>query len=126
VQIARVLAGASQTSLIMSKHSIKNSEFLTRKRLIDERLKKSSWKVVRYKDDRSPSEYVAEVASRYGFCAIEEYPTQNGPADYALCVGGKVVGIVEAKKLTLGPQNALTQAERYSSFGAKQKQSASA
>lgn len=47
-------------------------------------------------------------------CAIEEYPTEAGPADYALCVGGKILGIVEAKKLTLGPQNVLSQAERYS------------
>jgi type I restriction enzyme R subunit len=29
-------------------------------------------------------------------------------------VGGKILGIVEAKKLTLGPQNVLIQAERYS------------
>jgi len=56
----------------MSKDSLKKSEFLTRKRLIDDCLKKAGWKVVRYKDDRSPSEYVAEVAGRYGFCAIEE------------------------------------------------------
>lgn len=50
----------------------------------------------------------------YDRCAIEEYVTDNGPADYALCVDGRLVGIVEAKKLTLGPQNVLTQAERYS------------
>ena len=97
----------------MSKDSLKKSEFLTRKRLIDDCLKRAGWKVVGYKDDRSPSEYVAEVAGRYGFCAIEEYPTENGPADYALCVGGRILGIVEAKKLTLGPQNVLMQAERY-------------
>jgi type I restriction enzyme R subunit len=35
------------------------------------------------------------------------------PADYALCVDGHVVGIVEAKKLNLGPQDVLMQAERY-------------
>src|SRR5262249_29727871 len=39
--------------------------------------------------------------------------TASGPADYALGVGGSVLGIVEAKKITLGPQDALTQAERY-------------
>jgi type I site-specific restriction endonuclease len=38
----------------------------------------------------------------------------GGPADYALCMGGRIVGIVEAKKLTLGPQNVPSQAERYS------------
>jgi type I restriction enzyme, R subunit len=47
-------------------------------------------------------------------CAIEEFETANGPADYALCLAGQIVGIVEAKKLTLGPQNVLLQAERYS------------
>jgi len=34
--------------------------------------------------------------------AIEEFETANGPADYALCVDGRILGIVEAKKLTLG------------------------
>ncbi len=45
--------------------------------------------------------------------ALEEFPTDNGPADYALCVDGKIVAVVEAKKVTLGPQNVLSQAERY-------------
>ena len=49
----------------------------------------------------------------YDRCAIQEFPTANGPVDYALCVGGHILGLVEAKKLTLGPQNVLTQAERY-------------
>ena len=35
-------------------------------------------------------------------------------ADYALVVDGQLLGVVEAKKVTLGPQNVLTQAERYS------------
>ena len=48
-----------------------------------------------------------------GAYRIEEYETNNGPADYALCHDGRVLGIIEAKKLSLGPQNVLTQAERY-------------
>ena len=47
-------------------------------------------------------------------CAVEEYPTSNGPAAYALVIDSQVMGIVEAKKLTLGPQNVLSQAQRYS------------
>jgi type I restriction enzyme R subunit len=43
----------------------------------------------------------------------EEEETSNGPADYALWLDKKIVGVVEAKKVTLGPQNVLTQAERY-------------
>src|SRR5439155_21015488 len=38
----------------------------------------------------------------------------EGPADYALCVAQRVQAVVEAKKLTVGPQGVLTQAERYS------------
>jgi type I restriction enzyme R subunit len=35
-------------------------------------------------------------------CAVEEYQTPNGPADYALIAGGRILGIVEAKKLSVG------------------------
>ena len=42
----------------------------------------------------------------------EEEETDNGPADYALWLGDKIAGVVEAKKVTLGPQNVLTQAQR--------------
>jgi type I restriction enzyme, R subunit len=83
-----------------------NSEWLTRKRLIDGRLKAAGWHVVPFAPDAA--------LSGLHRTAIEEYPTANGPADYALCLGGRIVGILEAKKLTLGPQNVLSQAERYS------------
>ena len=45
--------------------------------------------------------------------AVEELPTANGLADYALFVGGRLLGIVEAKKVTVSPQNVLEQAKRY-------------
>lgn len=83
-----------------------NSEWLTRKLLIDGKLKAAGWSVVPF----VPEKLLASCEK----CAIEEFPTANGPADYALCLGGQIVGIVEAKKLTLGPQNVLSQAERYS------------
>src|SRR6266404_284356 len=89
-----------------SPPSPSNSEWLTRKRLIDSMMKASGWKV---------APYVAERPLTAHNCyAIEEYPTAAGPADYALCVNGQIIGIVEAKRLTLGPQNVLSQAERYS------------
>ena len=90
----------------MFKTAPAKSEFVTRKEIVDRRLKEAGWKIVRFDAGKS--------LSTYERCAVEEYPTENGPADYALCVGGNVLGIVEAKKLTLGPQNVLTQAERYS------------
>jgi type I restriction enzyme R subunit len=92
--------------LNMPNASPANSEWLTRKRLIDSKLKAVGWRVIPF-DSTKP-------LSSLGRCAIEEYQTVNGPADYALCLGGQIVGIVEAKKLTLGPQNVLSQAERYS------------
>lgn len=82
------------------------SERQTRKRRIDPLLKSLGWKIVPFVEGRP--------LSALSNCAIEEYPTDNGPADYALCVNGEILGVVEAKKLTLGPQNVLTQAQRYS------------
>ena len=81
------------------------SEWQTRKKRIDTRLAALGWSVVPFTDGKP--------LSAYDRCAIAEFPTENGPADYALCAGGHIVGIVEAKKLTLGPQNVLSQAERY-------------
>lgn len=81
------------------------SERLTRKRRIDPELEASGWAVAPF-DPHHPD-------IPQGCNAVTEYPTANGPADYALAIGGEVLGIVEAKKLTLGPQGVLPQAERY-------------
>ena len=45
--------------------------------------------------------------------AIEELPTASGLADYGLFVDGNLLGIIEAKKVTVNPQNVLEQAKRY-------------
>lgn len=82
-----------------------DNEYLTRKKKIDPKLRAAGWDVVPYTHGKP--------LSAYERCAIEEYPTDNGPADYALCINGDIFGIVEAKKVTLGPQNVLPQAERY-------------
>jgi type I restriction enzyme, R subunit len=82
------------------------SEIQTRRQRIDPRLVARGWCIV-------PHNGAVPVA-RYTRHAVRELPTSNGPADYALFVGGQPLGLVEAKKVTLGPQNALTQAERYS------------
>src|SRR5581483_2252844 len=90
----------------MTPTHVTESERRTRKSRIDPKLKAWGWDVVPFDP--------AHPLSRYSRHAIEEYPTANGPADYALVVDGQLVGVVEAKKVTLGPQNVLTQAERYS------------
>ncbi len=46
--------------------------------------------------------------------AVEEFPTDNGPADYAFFVNGKLLGIMEAKKVSLDPRNVLEQARLHS------------
>src|SRR5438093_1373892 len=81
-------------------------EWQTRKMRIDGRLKAQGWKVVPFDPLRA--------ISTYKHHAIEEYPTDNGPADYVLVADGRILAVVEAKKLSLGPQNVLLQAERYS------------
>lgn len=81
------------------------SERRTRRQRIDPGLKAHGWTVEPFIPGRPLDRYTAH--------ALAEFPTANGPADYALVVDGQVLGIVEAKKVTLGPQGVLTQAERY-------------
>lgn len=82
------------------------SEYVTRKELIDKALKEAGWRIAPFDPSKS--------LDHFHGCAIEEYPTANGPADYALCVAGNILGVVEGKKLSIGPQEVLRQAERYS------------
>jgi type I restriction enzyme, R subunit len=83
------------------------SEWLTRKRRIDTKLRslEPAWKIIPYKEGMDQS--------RLNCHAVEEFPTANGPADYALFVDGKLLGIIEAKKVTVNPQNVMEQAKRY-------------
>lgn len=77
----------------------------TRKKRIDPKLKSTGWSVV---------PLAGSDLGQYKRAAVEEFATTNGPADYALCDDSTALGVVEAKKVTLGPQNVLTQAQRYS------------
>ncbi|HKG67494.1 MAG TPA: DEAD/DEAH box helicase family protein [Segetibacter sp.] len=81
------------------------SEAQTRKQKIDIKLKKLGWIVTPY--------HLGLNTSLLSIHAVEEYPTSNGPADYALFIKGKLLGIVEAKKYGVGAQNVLEQAKRY-------------
>ncbi len=81
------------------------NEWLTRKKRIDAKLRSAGWTIAPYREGMD--------LSVLGQHAIEELPTESGPADYALVVAGQLVGIVEAKKVTVNPQNVLEQAKRY-------------
>ncbi|MFH1224190.1 MAG: type I restriction-modification enzyme R subunit C-terminal domain-containing protein [Candidatus Diapherotrites archaeon] len=82
---------------------MKPSESQTRYALIDPKLKESGWKVLK------PTDKIPEN----GAFAVGEFDTKEGPADYALFIDGLIVAVVEAKKLSVGPQNVLVQAQRY-------------
>ena len=83
-------------------------EWQTRRDRINKKLKALSpaWTIVKYRENLDVTSLDCH--------AVEEYPTANGPADYALFVKGKLMGIIEAKKVRVGPQNVLEQAKRYS------------
>ena len=84
------------------------SEARTRRSRVDPMLKQQGWSIVPF-DPSRPTRH-------YSHHAVTEFPTANGPADHALFVEGQPLRIVEAKRLNLGPQNMLPQAER-SVFG---------
>ncbi|CAL4867090.1 hypothetical protein MMA231_01340 [Asticcacaulis sp. MM231] len=78
--------------------------------LIDQQLALRGWeadtKSIRY------SQGVRPAKGRN--LAIAEWPTQSGPADYALFVGTSLLGIVEAKRQSRNVSASIDQAERYS------------
>lgn len=89
----------------MSDSNLFESEKVTRKKRIDPRLKKLGWNVTPY--------VLGLDTSKLSNHAVEEYPTSNGPADYGLFVEGRLLGILEAKKVTVATLNTLEQAKRY-------------
>jgi type I restriction enzyme R subunit len=82
-------------------------EWQTRRDRINKKLQslQPAWQIIKYSDEIEASSLVRH--------AVEEYPTASGPADYALFVDNKLLGIIEAKKVGVGPQNVLEQAKRY-------------
>ena len=75
------------------------AEWQNRKKRIDANLRSlnPTWKIIAYRDG-------LDLASLTHH-AVTEFPTENGPADYALFVNSKLIGIIEAKKVGVGPQN---------------------
>jgi type I restriction enzyme, R subunit len=86
----------------MSVGMADEAEWKTRKQRIDPKLDAVGWTLPRPGASRVNRPFRSE-----------EEETSKGPADYALWIDDHIVGVVEAKKITLGPQNVLTQAQRY-------------
>lgn len=83
----------------------KESERITRKKRIDTKLSDCGWTII-------PHDVQLDTQSLRAH-AVEEYPTDNGPADYALFVNGNLLGLIEAKKVEVAALNVLEQAKRY-------------
>lgn len=80
------------------------------RRLIDEQLRAAGWEV-----DTEDMRYSRGVRPQKGrYLAIAEWPTDSGPADYALFAGLQVVGVVEAKRKSKDVASDVVQAKRYS------------
>lgn len=80
------------------------------RRLIDEQLRAAGWEV-----DTEEIRYSRGVRPQKGrYLAIAEWPTDSGPADYALFAGLQVIGVVEAKRKSKDVASDVVQAKRYS------------
>ncbi len=91
---------------IRQKAQQMESEATTRKNRIDQILSALGWNIVDYTPDLDSSQLVNH--------GVREYPLTTGRADYVLFVNGLLVGIIEAKKISIEPLSALEQAKRYS------------
>jgi type I restriction enzyme R subunit len=78
--------------------------------LIDQQLRDRGWEA-----DIQTLRHSAGVRPAKGRnMAIAEWPTANGPVDYALFVGTTLIGVVEAKRKRKNVSAAIDQSERYS------------
>ena len=77
--------------------------------LIDAQLRARGWEVdtqnLRYAKGARPT--------KGNNMAIAEWPTESGPADYALFVGTRCIGVVEAKRRNKNVSSYIDQAQRY-------------
>jgi type I restriction enzyme R subunit len=75
------------------------------KRQINGRLAELGWTVAPFPPGVPQSGYADH--------ALAEYETAMSPEGYALSADGQLLGIVEGKKVSFGPQNVLAQVERF-------------
>lgn len=113
VQAAAAQAPAQWTRAIVAKaaRAAQNLDIdeATTRTIIDAQLRARGWEVdtqtIRYSEGAHP-------AKGHNY-AIAEWPTDSGPADYALFVGLECIGIVEAKRRNRNVSDTVDQAQRY-------------
>ncbi|MBS0366350.1 MAG: type I restriction-modification system endonuclease [Proteobacteria bacterium] len=97
-----------QQAAVQAAGEITLDERATRE-LIDQQLRDAGWEA----DTRTLS-YASGTRPEPGrHLAIAEWPTQSGPADYALFLGAECVAVVEAKRASRNVSAAIDQAKRY-------------
>jgi type I restriction enzyme, R subunit len=78
--------------------------------LIDQQLRNRGWEV----NSETLRHSLGTRPARGRNMVIAEWPTRNGPADYALFIGTRYIAVVEAKRRNKNVSAVLRQAERYS------------
>jgi type I restriction enzyme, R subunit len=78
--------------------------------IIDQQLRNRGWEV----DTETLRHSLGTRPVKGRNMAIAEWPTRNGPADYALFIGTRCIAVVEAKRRNKNVSAVLRQAERYS------------
>lgn len=113
LQTAAAQASAQLTVEIAAKAEAAAAEIdideASTRALIDEQLRARGWEV----DTQSIRYSAGSRPAKGRNLAIAEWPTKSGPADYALFVGTRCIGIVEAKRRNKNVSSHIDQAERY-------------
>ena len=113
LQITTEKAPAKATSDLVAKADAAAAEIsideAATRALIDEQLRVRGWEV-----DTQSIRYGAGSRPVKGKnLAIAEWPTKSGPADYALFVGTRCIGVIEAKRKNKNVSSCIDQAQRY-------------
>ncbi len=96
------------TAAAAAGNAIQLSEADTRN-IVDRQLQEAGWEV----DSRTLTHGLGARPQLGKNLAIAEWPTDTGPADYALFIGLALVAVIEAKKMDVDVASVLGQASRY-------------
>lgn len=102
--LANIAAAANSAA-----EAVQLDEADTRK-LIDQQLRQAGWEA----DSEMLTFSKGARPEKNRNCAIAEWPTETGPADYVLFAGLTPVAVIEAKRKNIDVSGALQQAKRYS------------
>jgi type I restriction enzyme, R subunit len=117
-ELARLQAAAAATPAAVQKVAEQAAEAATAidldematRAIIDQQLRDRGWEV----DSQTARYALGARPVKNRAMAIAEWPTANGPADYALFIDTQCVALAEAKRRRKNVSTAIDQAERYS------------